>query len=116
LSAYDGTTDFGGTSGILASATLPLGSVTEVVPGSSFSNFVGSGTYSVSLAETGASSTIGGGNLATSFTDLAAAEVAIAYTYSVGAVPEASTWAMMLCGIAGIVCIRLRYSNTTLGR
>ncbi|HID31009.1 MAG TPA: choice-of-anchor E domain-containing protein, partial [Desulfobacterales bacterium] len=90
VTAYDGATDFGGTSGrthdgLSADKTV---SASSPPPSSDLALFTGSETIALPVIATGSSSTTGSGNIITQFTTSASATVTITYTYN--AVPVAN--------------------------
>jgi len=56
LPQYDGTTDFGGTSGVTSELQMNSGTATETVTGAGLAPFVGTGTLDYNLGSTGSSS------------------------------------------------------------
>jgi hypothetical protein len=69
------------------------------------SQFEGAGTFQVDISTlTGETFTGGGGNISATLVSSASPDVTITYSYSpvTSAVPEPTTWAMMLLGFAGV--------------
>jgi hypothetical protein len=81
-SAYDGAQDFAGTSGF---DTGVVNTFQDFAPsditGASVAPFVGVGTWSASVTATGLSKASGNGNLVTQTSNLAGAQVCVAYTF-----------------------------------
>lgn len=88
-SIFDGTIDFGGTSGgSVANLSANL-SNTTVVTGGDLTGFIGGGFVDFTLDGTGLSSATGPGNLATIFQTLAGGTVTVVYDYTVAPPPSA---------------------------
>jgi hypothetical protein len=108
--AYDGTTDFGGTSG--ATFNNLSNADTNSTSSNSAGNlaaYTGVGNFTVALAANGASSSSGSGNLITSFTTQAGALVSVTYTYDdPSPAPEPATFAIVGAGLAAAAFIRRR--------
>jgi hypothetical protein len=95
---------------LLPGATTPFtdslsfsGSLAPIT--TNLTQFEGAGTFPVAISTlTGETFTGGGGNIIATLASSATAEVTITYNYSpvTSAVPEPTTWAMMLLGFAGI--------------
>lgn len=98
-SAYDGTIDFGGTSGF---SSGPLSSSSSnaitLTSASDLSLFTGTGSIAALLTALGASSVSGAGNIISQIATNAAGTATIEYTFLTDGVPEAATWAMMVVG------------------
>lgn len=104
-SAFDGTIDFGGTSGgIFANLSgNAIAGNNSSVP-AFLALFTGVGLTSISLDAAGSSAGTGGGNLITQFATSAGANFEIVYTYT----PVPTPGALALLGLGGIVAGRRR--------
>ena len=100
-SAFDGVIDFGGTSGFSSNGTVSY-SDTQTVLASNFATFIGNGSHTSFLSATGSTNFSGGDGLAYQYSGSTSTSLTLIYTYTVAAVPEPSTWAMMLLGFAGV--------------
>ncbi|MBL8858044.1 MAG: choice-of-anchor E domain-containing protein [Planctomycetes bacterium] len=93
LSAYDGTTDFGGTSGVshLGINAFATNNVTSPPPASDLVLFSGPpglpGNITLPVTAVGSSVATGSGNLITQFQTMADAQVQVCYTYLVNTPP-----------------------------
>lgn len=103
VSEFDGTIDFGGTSG---RSYLGVNDSEQVVNSSSdpgvLALFTGLGNVSLPVSAAGTSSATGAGNLVTIFQTAASAHIEICYKY----VPEPSTLALLAVG--GLAFFRCR--------
>jgi hypothetical protein len=111
FTAYDGRTDFAGTSG--ASTGLISHSQSNSFHSTSAADFAafsanGGGNISLALAAVGASRVIGSGNFVSSITTQSGGNVSVTYNYL--PVPEPETYAMMLAGL-GLLGLTRRRSN-----
>jgi hypothetical protein len=107
VTAYDGITDFGGTSGKTYSNVGA--NDTESVNTSSPSDmtlFTGVGNITLPVSATGSSNASGPGNIVESFATTAWADVSVTYNYQV--VPEPSTLALLGIGAIGLLAWRRR--------
>lgn len=104
-SAFDGSIDFGGTSGGAYSnlSGTASNSNNSSVP-AFLALFTGVGLTSISLDAAGSSSGSGGGNLITQFATAAGASFEIVYTYT----PVPAPSALALLGLGGLVAGRRR--------
>lgn len=103
FTAYDGTLDFAGTSGITYAAinSSQTAFVSTPPPATDLSLFTGSGTISLPISAHGASSVTGSGNLVAGFQTRAAAMLQIDYIYDAIAVPEPTALALLGLGVIG---------------
>jgi len=102
---FDGTIDFGGTSGRTHSGLLGSASATKTSPppASDLVLFTGPGTINLKVDATGSSSGSGSGNVIYWFTTFAAADVKVTYDYTPPyVVPEPSTLLLIGSGMASI--------------
>ncbi len=99
--AYDGISDFGGTSG--ASFIGLSGSNSASASPFVFAPYEGNGNISVSVVATGSSGGSGAGNLTQNFSTFASADVEVTYTYIIP-----TPGAMALLGLGGLVAGRRR--------
>ena len=116
LNPFDGSIDFGGTSG--ASTGTITHSASSSAHDTSASDFVafsaaGGGFINLNLAAVGASRATGGGNLTSAFTTKSSGHVSVTYNYA--PVPEPETYAMMLAGLGLLAAARRRKNAKKLG-
>ena len=108
FTAFDGTVDFGGTSGLTRNnlSETASNSISFTDP-SDFSLFLGTGNLVLPVAALGKSNASGAGNLATVFQTFAAANITVSYEYTEKptAVPEpnAPMGALALVGLGMMV-------------
>lgn len=109
-SAFDGTLDFGGTSG----ATYdPLsGSETDSVTltdAGDLAAFLGNGTIDFTVAATGSSFATGGGNVVTAFNTNAGGTVTVKYDYTeLAPIPLPAGGVLLLGGLFAAAGLRMR--------
>lgn len=108
VSAFDGTIDFGGTSGFTFPDTAANLSQTQTYSGASdLALFSGAGNITLPVTAVGNSSGSGSANVTISATLVGSSSATVTYTYSVAAVPEASTYgAIGVVGLAGFIGYR----------
>ena len=106
-SAYDGVTDYGGTSGRSYAHLASQSSATSLTftDGATLARFTGGGTVGTQLLAFGESYTSSAANISADFTTNAGGYASVTYHYhttrlQVTAVPEPETWALMLVGLA----------------
>jgi len=99
--AFDGTIDFGGTSGI--TLTGLTGTDTQSASPFVFAPYEGSGNVNFNLNASGTSNGSGAGNLLQQFNTAAGAEYSVKYTYII---PTPSAAALL--GLGGLVATRRR--------
>src|SRR5262249_1902315 len=80
-STYDGTLDFGGTSGKNFGNQTANGSQGQTLTGNDMSAFIGTGSVQLTETAEAASTATGGGNLQVSVTSSATAQVTVVYNY-----------------------------------
>jgi len=81
---YDGTLDFGGTSGFSFNPQTASGSTQITLTGSQLAAFEGTGTVNLTETANATSSATGGGNLVVSISSLGQANVTVTYNYIPG--------------------------------
>jgi len=110
VSAFDGTIDFGGTSGAVIGPVVGSDSDTlSLISG--LAAFIGAGTYDISVAAHGASSASGAGNLISQINTEAMANIAVTYDYTARppvTVPEPASMALVGLGMMGLAALRRR--------
>jgi PEP-CTERM motif len=99
--AFDGSVDFGGTSGVSLKNLSATGSDADTFTSvADLAIFTGVGMLSGGLQADGASVGTGSGNLITLFRTQAGATASVVYEYTPAVVPEPETYALMLAGLA----------------
>lgn len=106
--AFDGTIDFGGTSGINLDTLTDTDTDFTTYTGSELANFIGLGTFDVDLVASGLSVATGAGNLITQFNTNALAEVTIEYVYETAAVPLPAALPLFATALGGLAVARRR--------
>lgn len=81
LGAYDGTTDFGGTSGVSLGSKTATGSNTQTLTGSNMDSYIGTGTVNLSFLAQATTQASGGGNLMANITNQGGGTVTVTYSY-----------------------------------
>lgn len=111
-SAFDGTIDFGGTSGnSFANLNANAMDMDTLVSPADLALFTGPGTISLPISATGTSFASGGGNLIAQFLTEAGASMMVTYDYTPFPVPEPSTF--VLLGMAAIFGLVIRNRRKT---
>ena len=115
VTADDGKIDFGGTSGFTFDDTSASLSNTQTYSGASdLALFTGAGNISLPVTAVGSSNGAGSANLITQFALVGGATASVVYTYSIAAVPEASTYgAIGAVSLAGFFGYRRSRRNAT---
>lgn len=108
LTAFDGTIDFGGTSGFDAGTISATDSDMNTFFGVDMSEFIGAGTVSIFVAAEGNSAATGAGNIVSQFATRADATVTVKYTYdeAISAVPLPAGLVLMGTALAGLGLMR----------
>lgn len=103
LSAFDGSIDFGGSSGFTGVSVTGSDSDTLTLL-SGFAAFIGAGTYDISVAALGNSNATGAGNLISQIGTNADAAITVTYNFTdpVVNVPEPSALALVGIALAGL--------------
>lgn len=81
LGAYDGTTDYSGSSGVTLGNRTATGSNSQTLTGAALSPFVGTGTLNLSFLAQATTQAAGGGNLMANISNLGGGSVTITYRY-----------------------------------
>jgi hypothetical protein len=104
-SAFDGTDDFGGASGQSFMGLMAEASQSQhFTDNTTLARFTGPGSVSLQLTARGESLHDSSGDIRNQFRTRATGYATVTYGYhSVTAVPEPTTWALMLAGL-GVVC------------
>lgn len=112
--AYDGVTDFAGTSGhtfssILASGTGTLSTIDPL----KLALFIGLNNFATPIVFSGTSSSDGSGNLIARFQTLGSGNLSVKYDYTAQAapIPEPTTMALMGGGLIGLGMLARRKRN-----
>jgi len=110
LSAFDGTIDFGGTSGANIGPVLASDAASVVIL-SGLASFIGTGAYDVNVTASGKSNASGSGNLLSMVNTQALANITVIYDYTARppvAVPEPASMALVGLGMMGLAAVRRR--------
>jgi hypothetical protein len=87
VDAFDGTTDFGGTSGVTHTGVVGSGSATQAfTDAATLALFTGTGTVDLGFAAVATSTASGSGNVASQFLTNAGADITCTYTHAPTAV------------------------------
>ncbi|MFT3879544.1 MAG: choice-of-anchor E domain-containing protein [Gemmatales bacterium] len=81
LPAFDGTIDFGGTSGVSLGSTTATGSNSQTLTGSAMSSYIGTGSVNLSFLAQATTQASGGGNLTANITNQGGGTVTVTYSY-----------------------------------
>lgn len=112
LSAYDGTLDFGGTSGTSTGEVTATDTNQQMLTGAAMNDFIGTGLIDIAVDSLGFSFVSGGGNIFSGATSKASAELEVIYDYTVtsnpATVPLPATLPLLAgaFGIAGFAARR----------
>ena len=89
LTVFDGTIDFGGTSGITTTGTVtgPTQTLT-VTDSAALAPYIGTGTFSVDMTASATTNVTGCGNIAQNISTSAGAELSVVYEYTPPPPPE----------------------------
>ena len=107
LDAFDGSIDFGGTSGTAAGPVVASASNSKTLL-SGFGAYEGLGTYDILVDAEGLSSASGAGNLVSIINTEAFAEVKVTYEYRENQTPEPASMLMVGLGLLGLGAARRR--------
>jgi hypothetical protein len=112
LSVFDGTLDFGGTSG--TSFTSSAEEDGEVFTFANLGTFIGPGLVDIDVSADGTSSATGGSNMVFQFDSLAMGTTTITYTYDAPAptpIPLPATLPLLVGSLFGVALLRRRKAN-----
>lgn len=105
VTAYDGITDFGGTSGrTYTGLQADKAESGETIAPGQLAQFTGVGDLILPLTAEGSSTATGAGNIISAFSTFAAAKATISYEYT----PVPAPGALALAGLGGLVLARRR--------
>lgn len=109
-SAYDGVSDFGGTSGINFGTLSADGTTVVTLSGAALTAFIGTGTltgFDVRAAGNGRIDS-DNGNLLSDIQTEAFAHIQLDYNYTRNAIPEPASMALVGLGMMGMMALRRR--------
>ncbi len=108
VTPFDGTIDFGGTSGGTVGPVV-VNDSNSIFLNSGFAAFIGNGTFDILVAAIGLSNASGAGNLISQINTEAVANIEVVYNYSTTTnVPEPATLGLLGLGLLGLGVIRRR--------
>lgn len=87
--AFDGSIDFGGTSGVSLTGLTATESAFSMLTGTDMAEFIGAGTVDILIGASGIAYGSGAGNLITEFATEAGANVTVVYDYDPSVTPPA---------------------------
>ncbi|MGB0661623.1 MAG: choice-of-anchor E domain-containing protein [Mangrovicoccus sp.] len=108
--AFDGTLDFGGTSGTTLTGLTASDTDSATYTGADLAQFIGTGSFTSDLLAAGSSSGSGAGNLFTAFATSAQATLTVVYEYTpdVAPVPVPAALPLLGAGLGALAMIRRR--------
>jgi hypothetical protein len=107
LTAFDGTIDFAGTSGV-DTGTVTGSDSNFATYASGLAPFIGGGTFDVDLSADGEFSGSGAGNLVTRSNTSASASITVLYDYTPAVIPLPASALLLLGGLGGLAMVRRR--------
>ncbi len=111
--AWDGTKDYAGSSGFRDGEILGEASISSTYDsGAMLQLFTGTGVVTTQVDAIGESQRLGTGAFFTSFGNRTSAQASVTYTYAAAPVPEPTTLALMLAGLATVCMLAGRRQNS----
>lgn len=107
--AYDGTSDFDGGSGVsYLDLGVDGGALQTFTDSAMLARFTGTGAVGTLLSAKGESRTLGSSNIVTRFRTKASGYASVSYAYHTTAVPELGTWALLAAGLGMLLLLASR--------